>query len=178
MWACFLFLFNFLLIYRKIEKCYFSRWLPILHALLITAGITTTCLLLAKYSVLTTMSILDALVAVEAGLAAVFLIVQGWIDFKRDIKSLAALSKEIDARVKNLVKLPDEVVGSADLKRITDLCNKFVLDTDEALTEGWRDEAGQGELRAQKERIEEISQALKAPASEVRGSLQRLRGAQ
>jgi hypothetical protein len=178
LWASLFFVFNFLLIYRKIGKCYFSRWLPIFHTFLITAGMTMVFVLITKYSVLSSMSLLDALVAVQAALAAVLLIVQGWVDFKPDIKSLAALSRKIDARVRNLIIRSDKPVESGDVKRISDLCAKFVLDIDAALAEGWRDEAGQSELRAEKTRVEQITDTLKAPLSDVREALQRLRKAQ
>jgi hypothetical protein len=136
------------------------------------------CMIVAKLSFLNDMTFLDALITVQSALAAVYLIIQGWVDFKPDIRSLAILSHEIDARVRHIEVLTRGVVENTDVKRIRDLCGRFALDIDAALSEGWRDEVGQSNLSAEKERVDRISEALKAPLPEVSEALRRMREAQ
>jgi hypothetical protein len=172
-WACLLFAFNYLLFYRKIRKCYFSAWVARLHAFMISAFVAMASVIVAKLSFLSNMNAVEALIAVQSGLAAVYLIVQGWVDFKPDLGSLAKLSKEIDSEARYIEGLYGEMVKYEHVKRISDLCTKFARDTDAALSDCSRDPAAQSKLSMEKNRVDKIFQALKAPLAEVPKALRR-----
>jgi hypothetical protein len=171
-WAVLLFAFNYLLIYRKIRKSYFSVWLARFHAFYVNAFATGACLILAKLSFMTSMTPLEATIAVESGLAAVYLIIQGWVDFKPDLRSLAYLSKEIDMAVTVVKKRPREMLTSADQKRISALCNKFTRDID-AILECTSDSDIHAKLNFEKDKVQCIAEAVKSPLSELQDALVR-----
>jgi hypothetical protein len=173
-WASLLLIFNYLLIYRKIGKCYFVAWLPMVHAFLLSGFISVVCILGAELTFLNAMSWLDAAITVQSGLAAVYLIVQGWLDFKPDVRSLAELSASIDIKVAKLKDMRPSVVDLGAVRMVSELCDKFLSDLKASLSDSWRDETAQEALKVQEKRVKAISQALKAPLHEVPDALGRL----
>src|SRR5258708_1266219 len=149
-----LFAFNCLLIYRKIAKCYFADWLGGLHAIVGTLAITTGFWIVLKLSILAAMTSLDSIIAVQAGMAAVYFIAQSWFDFKPDLKSLGKVSRSIDADLKSIARLDNRMVTSGRIKRVSDLCDKFKHDADVALLE-CRQESREA-IDAEKKRIRQI----------------------
>jgi hypothetical protein len=173
-WTFLLFAFNYLVIYRKLAKGYFSFWLSVLHASLINGLVTIIVWIVATQSFLSSMPYLDALIAVQCGMAAVYLVVQNWIDFKSDLRNLGDLSRKIGSQTKYLEDLSGAVIKNEDLKEARDLCNKFLRDTDAALLENWRDDAVRAKLGLEKTRIENILNALNGLLSEVPAALRRM----
>jgi hypothetical protein len=172
-WVVLLFVFDFLLIYRKIRICYFVAWLARLHALLINAVIATTCVIVARLWFPSGMSLLDTVVAVQSGLAAVYLVVQGWVDFQPDLSNLAKLSKEINKAALSIERQYGEKVQRVDVDRVRDLCSKLENDLDDARQQCLLDTAAQGKIGAEKSRIDRILEALKAPLPDVPDALRR-----
>jgi hypothetical protein len=174
-WACLLFIFNYLVLYRKLGKAYFSIQAAAFHAVFANVATAFALFAAAKLSFLSTMNWLDAVVAIQCGMAAVFLIVQNWVELKSDIRGLGELSREIDAKTRYLEKLRGTVIKNEDLKEVVGMCDKFLRDADVALLEIRRNEALKGKLTAEKERIEAVSGALKGLLSDVPQALERLR---
>lgn len=170
-WVFLLLAFNCLLIYRKIAKCYFSAWLAGVHALAGNLVITAICWIITKLSFLAAMTVLDSLIAVQAGMAAIYFTAQSWFEFKPDLKNLAKVSKSIEADLKHIVGLEGRMVTADHVKRASDLCNKFKHDADVALLECPRE--AREELDAEKKRIERILRALGSPTWEVPDALKR-----
>jgi hypothetical protein len=176
-WACLLFLFNYLVLYRKLGKAYFSIWGAVLHASLVNAAATLVLVGVAKFSLLSTMNWLDAAIAIQCGMAAVLLIVQNWLDFKSDIRGLGELSRKIDAETAYLEGLSGAVLKNDDLKKAADMCNKFVRDAEVALSENWRDDTFTRRLTEEKKKVEAVSAALRGLLSDVPEALKRYRQA-
>ena len=177
-WAAFLFIFNFLLIYRKIAKPYLVAWLAVIHALIADAAIAGLCVLVAKPSIFHATGWLNTVVGVQAGLAAVYLVVQGWIDFKPDIRSLAIIFDDLEKSASRVESLGKNLVENKDVKEVADLCDKFLNDVDVALLEARHVESSRAALAARKQRVETIYAALKGPLVEVPDALHRARTAE
>jgi hypothetical protein len=177
MWACLLFIFNYLVLYRKLGRAYFSVWAAAFHAVLINVAIAFALFAAAKLSFLSAMNWLDTMIAIQCGMAAVFLIVQNWVEFKSDIRGLGELSREIDAKTRYLENLRGTVIKNEDLKEVVGMCDQFVRDADVALSENRRNEAFKSKLTVEKAKIEAVSGALKGLLPDVPSALKRLREA-
>lgn len=176
-WACLLFLFNYLVLYRKLGKAYFSIWVAAVHAALVVALITLVLVGVAKFSLLSTMNWFDAAIAIQCGMAAVLLLVQNWVDFQSDIRGLGELSRKIDAEARRLEDLSGTVIKKDDLKKAGDMCSKFVRDADVALSENLNDATFRLRLTEEKKKVEAIAAALKGLLSDVPEALKRHRQA-
>jgi hypothetical protein len=119
----------------------------------------------------------DALIVVQCGMAAIYLVVQNWFDFKFDIRSLGDLSRKIDEKASYLESLRGTVIDEAAVRDVKELCGKFARDVDTAISDGWRDENVKSSLKGEKLRIKSIQDALKGLSSEIPGALARAKAA-
>ena len=174
-WACLLFVFNYLVLYRKIGKAYFLIRTAAFHAVVANLAIAFALVAAAKLSFLSTMNWLDSVIAIQCGMAAILLVVQNWVEFKSDIRGLGELSREIDVKTRYLENVRGAVIKNEDLKEVVRMCDKFVRDADVALSDNRQNEAFKSKLSAEKEKIEAVTRALKGLLADVPKALERVR---
>lgn len=177
-WAVLLFVFNYLMVFRKIRDSYFDLQIAHLHAFLLNIVISAVMMIAFFFVILGfpgIEKIPNTLIAAQAGLATVYLVVHGWISFQPNIRELGDLSVEINKKIHDLKGRDRANVNHEEIRKTRALCQLYLEKVDTLAAEAWRNSSDQKKIFDHKNRIAKISEALGAPEPSVPEALRGLR---
>lgn len=172
-WVILVATFNFLLIYKKIRVCYLEDALGYAAAFIVYSATSVLLQLLLwaivdGYDILTCASIL----ATQAGLATLLLIVQGWFAFSPDLTVVRREMKLLTSSMEALSRSANQ--GQIERTGAQGHCAKLQEELSKVLSDSRVSNAITARLNNLKELCAEIDQSLKKPTGALQTDIQNL----
>jgi len=104
----------------------------------------------------------------------VYIVVQGWIEFKPNLQELSALSEKIRKHVTRMKKMNGSEIDVDAVKRVSSLCKSYVDLSDRIAPEIEKNTEVLAQAKIRLRLINEIQNALKAPRTQIPSAIAKI----